>query len=200
MHGNAGLEGKIGRLQETASDVSSTFRMKGTPDVTESQLNHLIIATSLIIGAVLTVVSCTGSGITTPKPVAESSADNHKADHESMAMQQMPPPMTTAPTTIPTMTKTAPEVEPATAKAAAGNEVTIDNFTFTPKVLQVAIGTTVTWINRDDVPHTVAENGKRFKSAALDTDDKFSFTFTSPGEYSYFCGIHPHMTGKIVVK
>jgi plastocyanin len=174
--------------------------MKGTPDVTESQLNHLIIATSLIVGAMPIVVSCTGSGIITPGPAAESSAANHQADHETMEMQLATPPMATAPTTMPPLTTTAPEAEPATAEAATGSEVTIDNFTFKPKLLQIAIGTTVTWINRDDVPHTVAENDKRFKSAALDTDDKFSFTFTSPGEYSYFCGIHPHMTGKIVVK
>ena len=78
--------------------------------------------------------------------------------------------------------------------------VKIDNFTFSPQALTVPVGATITWINDDDVPHTVVDTGKRFKSAALDTDDKFSFTFTTAGEYSYFCGIHTHMTGKIVVK
>ena len=61
-------------------------------------------------------------------------------------------------------------------------------------------GTTVTWINDDDIPHTVASSSKLFKSKPLDTEDKFSFTFTTPGSYEYFCSIHPHMTGGIVVE
>ena len=67
-------------------------------------------------------------------------------------------------------------------------------------MLVVAPGTTVTWTNADDSPHTVREKDGKFKSAALDTDDKFSQTFAAPGEYEYFCSIHPYMTGKIVVK
>jgi plastocyanin len=82
----------------------------------------------------------------------------------------------------------------------AGNQVSIDNFTFLPQTLTVSVGATVVWLNRDDVPHSVVSTDKLFKSELLDTDEKFSFTFTKPGEYSYFCGIHPHMTGKIVVK
>jgi amicyanin len=78
--------------------------------------------------------------------------------------------------------------------------VTIDNFTFAPQALEVQVGTTVTWINRDDIPHTIKGIATPIKSQALDTDDSYSFTFSQPGEYSYFCGIHPHMTGKIVVK
>jgi amicyanin len=78
--------------------------------------------------------------------------------------------------------------------------VGIDNFTFTPANLTVKAGTTVTWTNRDDIPHTVTSSAKLFKSKALDTDDKFSFTFTTPGSYEYFCSLHPHMTGKIVVE
>ena len=85
-------------------------------------------------------------------------------------------------------------------EASAARQVSVDNFTFSPQILNVPVGATVTWINRDDVPHTVVDADKRFKSAALDTDDKFSFTFTTAGEYPYFCGIHTHMTGKIVVK
>jgi plastocyanin len=80
------------------------------------------------------------------------------------------------------------------------NVVTIDNFTFAPQSLAVPVGTTVTWINRDDIPHTIKGTESQIKSTALDTDDKFSFTFTEAGEFPYFCGIHPHMTGKIVVK
>ena len=79
-------------------------------------------------------------------------------------------------------------------------EVSIDNYTFNPPALTIAAGTTVTWTNRDDVPHTVVSTTKVFKSSALDTDDRFSFTFDKPGTYAYFCGVHPMMTGKIVVK
>ena len=77
--------------------------------------------------------------------------------------------------------------------------VTIDNFTFAPAELTVKVGTTVTWKNHDDIPHTVVSAGK-FRSKALDTDDSFSFTFTSAGDYSYFCSLHPHMTGMIKVE
>ncbi len=82
------------------------------------------------------------------------------------------------------------------------NQVTIDNFAFNPKTLTVSVGTKVTWINRDDVPHTATSTIKPrvFDSKALDTDDKFSFVFTAPGTYPYFCAVHPHMTGEIVVK
>jgi plastocyanin len=77
--------------------------------------------------------------------------------------------------------------------------VKIDNFTFSPQKLTVKAGTTVTWTNEDDIPHVVA-GPPTFKSKALDTDDKFSFTFTTPGTYTYFCSLHPHMTGSIVVE
>ena len=86
--------------------------------------------------------------------------------------------------------------------AAATSDVTvkIDNFTFSPADLTITPGTTVTWINSDDIPHTVVETERVFRSKALDTDDKYSFTFTTSGEFSYFCSLHPHMTGKITVK
>jgi len=79
-------------------------------------------------------------------------------------------------------------------------EVKIDNFSFNPATLTVAVGATVTWINRDDIPHTVVSTDGVFKSKTLDTDEKFSYTFTKAGTYSYFCSIHPKMTGKIVVQ
>ena len=79
-------------------------------------------------------------------------------------------------------------------------EITIDNFTFGPKEAKVAVGTTVTWINRDDIPHTVVSTDKEFKSKVLDTGDKFSFTFTKAGTFPYFCSIHPKMTGTVVVQ
>ena len=83
---------------------------------------------------------------------------------------------------------------------AADAEVKIANFTFDPPTLTVKAGTTVTWVNEDDIPHTVVATGKAFRSRALDTDDKFSFTFIKPGTYSYHCSVHPHMTGKIIVR
>ena len=76
----------------------------------------------------------------------------------------------------------------------------IDNFAFAPQRVVVKAGTTVIWINDDDIPHTVASSAKLFKSNALDTKDKFSFTFTTAGAYEYFCSLHPHMTGTIVVE
>ena len=88
----------------------------------------------------------------------------------------------------------------ARSAPATDAEVDIDQFTFTPQHITVKAGTTVTWINEDDVPHTVASSSKAFKSKALDTADKFSFTFTTPGTYDYFCSLHPHMTGAVVVE
>src|SRR4051795_10126896 len=77
---------------------------------------------------------------------------------------------------------------------AEDTAVAIDNFTFEPAQLTVKVGTTVTWTNRDDIPHTVVSAGK-FRSKALDTDDKYSLTFKSVGDYNYFCSLHPHMVG-----
>jgi plastocyanin len=87
----------------------------------------------------------------------------------------------------------------ALQKAASAAEVKIDNFSFGPAAITVSVGTTVTWTNRDDIPHTVVSTDKVFKSKVLDTDEKFSFTFDKLGEYPYFCSIHPKMTGKVVV-
>ncbi len=84
--------------------------------------------------------------------------------------------------------------------AASGPTVTIDNFTFSPPTITVGVGSTVTWTNQDDIPHTVVASDRAFKSKVMDTDEKYSFTFTRPGEYGYFCSLHPHMVGKVVVK
>jgi len=78
--------------------------------------------------------------------------------------------------------------------------VEIHNMKFNPPTLSIAAGTKVTWVNEDSSPHTVTDKGKVFRSAGLDTKDSFSYTFESPGEFTYFCTIHPMMTGKIVVK
>ena len=85
-------------------------------------------------------------------------------------------------------------------EAAQPVVIRIDNFTFGPETVIVAPGTEITWINSDDIPHTVVVQSKLFRSKTLDTDDRYSFTFEVPGEYPYFCSLHPHMTGKVVVK
>ena len=87
------------------------------------------------------------------------------------------------------------------APVLAGADATakIDNFTFEPATLTVKAGTTVTWINEDDTPHTVVASDRSFKSKALDTDDKYSFTFATPGSYEYFCSLHPYMKATITV-
>jgi amicyanin len=79
-------------------------------------------------------------------------------------------------------------------------KVTIDNFRFAPQVLTVKAGTNVTWTNRDDVPHAVVSTSKKFASRVLDTDERFSVTFRESGTYEYYCSVHPHMTGKIIVQ
>ncbi len=83
---------------------------------------------------------------------------------------------------------------------APATDVKIDNFAFAPDTLTVAVGTTVTWTNRDDIPHTVVSTDGTFKSKVRDTDETFSYKFEKAGTYSYFCSIHPKMTGKIVVQ
>lgn len=90
-------------------------------------------------------------------------------------------------------------VTAADQASAANAEVKIDNFSFVPNTLNVAAGTTVTWTNGDDIPHTAVSTEGLFKSKVLDTNEKFSYTFTKAGTYAYYCTIHPRMTGKIVV-
>jgi len=83
---------------------------------------------------------------------------------------------------------------------SSATEVQIDNFSFGPETLTVPANSTVTWVNKDDVPHVIASNDGLFKSKALDTDDKYSFTFIKAGTYPYYCSVHPKMVGKIVVQ
>jgi plastocyanin len=106
------------------------------------------------------------------------------------------PPPTQAP--APQATESA---APLTTKEEA-TQVVIDNFAFSPREITVAPGTRVTWVNHDDVPHTATSSVKprAFDSGALDTDGTFSFVFKAPGTYDYFCAVHPHMTGKVIVK
>jgi plastocyanin len=93
----------------------------------------------------------------------------------------------------------AEDAKVETAKVEDTTKVMIDNFTFEPAQLTVKVGTTVTWTNRDDIPHTVVSAGK-FRSKTMDTDGTFTFTFTTAGEYKYFCSLHPHMTGTVKVE
>ena len=93
----------------------------------------------------------------------------------------------------------------APVRGASGNtkpaiEISVDNFTFGPAEIAVPVNGTVTWVNHDDVPHVIASTDGLFRSKALDTDDKFAFTFTKPGTYGYFCALHPKMVGRVVVK
>jgi len=88
----------------------------------------------------------------------------------------------------------------AYAQQGKAPEIKIDNFSFGPATITVSVGTTVTWINRDDIPHKVVANSEEFKSKVLDSDEKFSYTFSKAGEYPYFCSLHPKMTGKVIVQ
>ena len=91
-------------------------------------------------------------------------------------------------------------VVPVASAQSVDLQVQIDQFIFAPQRITVKAGTTVTWVNGDDIPHTIAATNKLFKSKTLDTQDRFSFTFTTPGTYEYFCSLHPHMTGAVVVE
>ena len=111
-----------------------------------------------------------------------------------MAMDSAPHGAVTVAPSATTAVKQAPAVK------TAPHEIAIDNFRFSPQTLTVSAGTTVTWVNHDDVPHTVTSTDHIFGSGALDTDDHFTFTFNVPGTYAYFCSIHPQMTATVIVK
>jgi len=147
----------------------------------------LVIVTSLLS---LLLAACGQSGADssggseTQSPPAPTVSRNSNTEMSKMEMPAKP---------SPAAGKDLPN--PSTA-----NQVMVENFSFQPGTLTVKAGTTVTWVNHDDEPHTVNENNKTFKSGTLDTDAKFSYKFTSPGTYSYFCSLHPRMTGQIIVK
>ena len=125
-----------------------------------------------------------GGSSGTQSTTAPSAATNSNTDMSKMEMPAKP----------------SPAAGKDMPNPSAPNQVMVENFSFQPGTLTVKAGTTVTWVNHDDTPHTVNENNKTFKSGALDTDAKFSYKFTSPGTYSYFCSLHPRMTGQIIVK
>jgi plastocyanin len=97
-------------------------------------------------------------------------------------------------------TACAQQPAPQQVAAISTPTISIDNFAFSQPTLTVPVGTKVTWINHDDMLHTVADEGKRFKSDPLDSGETFSHVFDKPGTYKYFCSLHPHMTGTIVVQ
>ena len=120
---------------------------------------------------------------------------NYVAKHRSLAVIDMPLAVVGA-TAITTTAQDA-----RSTITGGGQSISIDNFSFSPSVLTVAVGSTVKWTNHDDIPHNVVSVDNAFpKSKVLDTNDSYSYRFTKLGEYGYFCGIHPHMTGKVVVK
>jgi plastocyanin len=80
-----------------------------------------------------------------------------------------------------------------------GSQVTVDNFSFAPAILRVTVGTTVTWVNHDDIPHSILCLPLNVHSHPMDTDQSFSYTFAKAGSYDYICGIHPHMHGQVEV-
>ena len=94
----------------------------------------------------------------------------------------------------------SPSVKANDQPSAANVAVKIDNFVFGPQAITVPVGTTVTWTNSDDIPHTAVSTDGVFKSKVMDTNEKFSYTFTKAGTYPYYCSVHPKMTGQVVVK
>lgn len=104
------------------------------------------------------------------------------------------------PAALQTAQPPTPRPGEAAAATPSGPAITIDNFNFTPATITVPVGATVTWVNHDDVPHTVTSSTKAFDSGAIDSDKQFSFTFSTAGTYNYFCSIHPFMTAKVIVQ
>ena len=88
----------------------------------------------------------------------------------------------------------------AQTKPASTTEIKIDNFSFAPASITVPVGTELRWKNNDDIPHTVVSTDRSFKSKVLDTGEEFSYTFSKPGTYDYFCSIHPRMVAKVIVQ
>ncbi len=99
-----------------------------------------------------------------------------------------------------TLLLASPAVKPRAARSGAPEPVKIDNFSFQPSTVTVPAGTTLSWVNRDEVPHNIVDVDKKYKSGVLDTGDRFSHTFDTAGTYNYYCSIHPRMTGRVIVK
>ena len=102
--------------------------------------------------------------------------------------------------TVVTVPRLSGAQAPVAKAAGATTTISIDNFSFNAKTLTVSAGSDVTWVNRDDVPHKIVSTDKKIVSPVLDTDGRFSYRFTKPGTYEYYCSIHPMMTGTITVR
>jgi plastocyanin len=102
--------------------------------------------------------------------------------------------------TPPAASGSVPAANGSAAGSAGQTQVAIDNFSFTPATLAISAGTTVTWINHDDIQHTVTADDTSYRSGMIGTDGTFSHRFTTPGTYAYHCAIHPTMTAQIIVK
>jgi plastocyanin len=112
-------------------------------------------------------------------------------------------PASALPTPVPPMSlMTMTPAKPAHADVSpiSGPRVDVENFNFVPATLTVQAGSTVTWVNHDDAPHTITASDKSFSSLSLETDAQFSFKFDKPGTYTYFCAIHPFMTASVTVQ
>ena len=155
-----------------------------------NQLKKKLLLVTVISLVSLFMVACDLSGAgSSGRSETQSTTATAAAPHpgtETSKMEMPANPSRTAGKDLPT--------------SSTPNEVTVENFSFQPGALTVKAGTTVTWVNHDDIPHTVYENDKRFKSDTMDTDGMFSYKFTTPGTYSYYCSLHPRMTGQIIVK
>jgi plastocyanin len=118
------------------------------------------------------------------------------------ASQSSAQPLAKAESPVADMNMTAKQPSQMSSKPATpnANEIVIQNFSFEPATLTVNVGTKVTWVNRDDDPHTATATDKQFNSKTLDTGDQFSTQFTKPGTYNYYCALHPKMTGQVIVK
>jgi plastocyanin len=119
---------------------------------------------------------------------------------QSQASPAGSPPSPVPPAALATVAPTAGAGVAGQAAATTGPQVTIDNFSFTPATITIPAGTALTWSNHDDTPHTVTAADKSFGSAAILPNTQFSYTFNTPGTYSYFCSIHPFMTAKVIVQ
>jgi plastocyanin len=108
-------------------------------------------------------------------------------------------PLANAASQMADMNMTAKQPSQMSSTPANANDIIIQNFSFQPATLTVKAGTKVTWVNRDDDPHTATATDKQFNSKTLDTGDQFSMQFTKPGTYNYYCALHPKMTGQVIV-
>ncbi len=156
-------------------------------------INHLkkklLLVTVLSLVSLFIVACDQREAVSSGSSETQSTTATAAAPHPSTETSEMETPA-----------KPSPTAGKDLSTSSTPNQVTVENFSFQPGTLTVKAGTTVTWVNHDDIPHTVYQNDKQFKSDTLDTDGKFSYKFTSPGTYSYFCSLHPRMTGQIIVK